>query len=69
MLLQQGASVEDEIVVYNPKPEAAKPAPPSPSPKEKKEKPVLKWRPLQQVTKKEEEKEKKKITQSVFQVL
>lgn len=66
MLLQQGACVSDEIVVYNPRPvENEKPAEPVATTEEKK-KPTLKWRPIQQQQKKEPE-EKKRIAHSIFQ--
>ncbi|XP_076464084.1 poly [ADP-ribose] polymerase tankyrase-like isoform X2 [Babylonia areolata] len=68
MLLQQGASVDDDIVIYDPKlepPVESKPPPPPP-PSAKKEKPVLKWRPLQQQMQKKEP-EKTRIAHTIFE--
>ncbi|KAL8622950.1 hypothetical protein ACOMHN_027071 [Nucella lapillus] len=67
MLLQQGASVNDEIVVYDPKLEVEKPAEPKPPTPATKEKPVLKWRPLEKQMQKKEPVEKKRVTHTIFQ--
>lgn len=67
MLLQQGACVTDEIVLYDPKLEVDKPVENKPA-VPKKEKPVLKWRPLQNLQLKKEPKEKKREAHSIFQV-
>ena len=68
MLLQQGANVTDEIVLYDPKLDLEKPAETKPAVPEKKEKPVLKWRPLQNLQLKKEQTEKKRKAHSIFQV-
>ena len=68
MLLQQAASVDDEIVLYNPRMVVDKPPEVKPAAPEKKEKPVLKWRPLQHQQQKKEPTEQKRIAHSVFQV-
>lgn len=68
MLLQQGASVSDEIVVFNPRPGEPEPAKPTRTPTiDEKKKPVLKWRPIQQQQKKEPEVQKR-VAHSIFQV-
>ena len=67
MLLQQGACVTDEIVLYDPKLEVDKPVETKPA-VPKKEKPVLKWRPLQNLQLKKEPKEKRREAHSIFQV-
>ncbi|XP_070180050.1 poly [ADP-ribose] polymerase tankyrase-like isoform X2 [Littorina saxatilis] len=68
MLLQQGANVNDEIIISVPSPVVEKPSEPKPVVPGKKEKPVLKWRPLQQLQlQKKEPAEATRVAHSIFQ--
>lgn len=68
MLLQQGAGVDDEIVLYDPSVnKKSAETPTTPVCTTKKEKPILKWRPVQQ--QKKDSAERKREVYSVFQVL
>ena len=68
MLLQQGASVDDEIVIADPHAAVDKPVETKPAAPEKKVKPILKWRPLQQQQQQKKEPTEKRAAFSIFQV-